>query len=159
MHQARKALPFCPHRAYGGIMSNRTRKLFASFLLLGSLALAACSKPEDKLIGTWGIDLDATMAADEKLKAMPEDQKKMAVEFASKLLKDATFEFTKDGKMNANFAGKKEEGSYTVKSAEGSKLVLTTKGKDGKEEEVTVEESGGKLTLSLKDGKFFLVKK
>lgn len=140
-------------------MSNRTRKLFASFILLGSLALAACGKPEDKIVGTWGIDLQATMAADEKLKAMPEDQKKMATEFAEKLFKEATFEFTKDGKMNANFAGKKEEGSYTVKSAEGGKLVLNTKGKDGKEEEVTVEESGGKLVLSTKNGKFFLVKK
>ena len=140
-------------------MSNRSRKLIASFLLLGSLLLAACSKPEDKLIGTWGVDLDATIAADEKLKAMPEDQRKMATEFAQKMFAEASFEFTKDGKMLANFAGKKEEGSYTVKSAEGDKIVLSTKGKDGKEEDMTVEASADKLVLSIKDQKMFLKKK
>ncbi|HSN98539.1 MAG TPA: hypothetical protein VLS89_09575 [Candidatus Nanopelagicales bacterium] len=140
-------------------MSNRSRKLIASFLLLGGLLLVACSKPEDKLVGTWGVDLDATIAADEKLKAMPEDQRKMATEFAQKMFAEASFEFTKDGKMLANFAGKKEEGSYTVKSAEGDKIVLSTKGKDGKEEDMTVEASADKLVLSIKDQKMFLKKK
>lgn len=141
-------------------MSNRSRKLIASFLLLGSLLLAACSKPEDKIVGTWAVDLDAQIAQDEKLKAMPEDQRKMATEFAQKMFADASFEFTKDGKMIASIAGKKEEGAFTVKSAEGNKVVLSTKGKDGKEEDVTVEAQGDKLVLTMKgDQKMYLKKK
>jgi hypothetical protein len=140
-------------------MSNRTRKLISSFLLLGSLALVACSKPEDKLVGTWGIDFDATVASDERLKAMPEDQRKMAMDMAQKMFKEASFEFSKDGKMTSNFGGKKQEGSYTVKSADADKIVLNTKGADGKEEEITVESKDNKLVLNSKGQKIYLQKK
>lgn len=140
-------------------MSKNTRKFIGSFLLLAGLALSACAKPEDKIVGTWGIDLDATMAGDEKLKALPEEQRKMAMDMAQGLFKEASFEFTKDGKMNANFAGKKEEGTYTVKSAEGDKLVLATKGKDGKAEEITAEAKDNKLHLMTNGQKLVLVKK
>jgi hypothetical protein len=129
------------------------------FILLCGLALSACSKPEDKIVGTWGIDLDATVAGDEKLKALPEEQRKMAMDMAKGLFKDSSFEFTKDGKMIANFAGKKEEGTYMVKSAEGDKLVLSTKGKDGKDEDMTVEAKDNKLYLGIKDQKLVLMKK
>jgi hypothetical protein len=140
-------------------MSKQSRKLIASFLLLCGLALSACSKPEDKLVGTWGVDLDATMAGDEKMKSLPEEQRKMAMDMAKGLFAQSSFEFTKDGKMIANFAGKKEEGSYTVKSAEGDRLVLSTKGKDGKEEDVTVEAKDNKLHLLMKDQRLVLMKK
>lgn len=141
-------------------MSNKTRKLIASFILLGGLALSACSKPEDKIVGTWAFDTDATIAGDERLKAMPEDQRKMATEMAQKMFQDASFEFSKDGKMTMNAAGKKEEATYSVKSAEGNKVVLNAKGKDGKDEEITVDTSAGdKLVLSMKDQKIYLKKK
>jgi hypothetical protein len=140
-------------------MFKNSHKLIATFLLLSGLALSACSKPEDKLIGTWGIDLDATMAADEKLKAMPEEQRKMAMDMAKGLFQEASFEFTKDGKMNANFAGRKEEAAYTVKSAEGDKIVLNTKGKDGKDQEITVEAKDSKLHLTTGGQKLILAKK
>ena len=121
-------------------MSNKhPRTLIGMFILLAGLALSGCSKPEDALIGTWKIDVDATVAQDEKLKA-------------------ASFEFTKDGKMGANFMGKKEEGEFKVKSAEGGKIVLSTKGKDGKEEDVTVEVKDGKMTLGTKGQNLYLVK-
>jgi hypothetical protein len=140
-------------------MVHNPRKLIASFILLAGLALSACSKPEDKIVGTWGIDLDATMAADDKLKALPEDQRKMAQDMAAGLFKEASFEFTKDGKMIANMAGKKEEGSYTVKSSDAEKVVLSTKDKNGKEEEITVTTKGDGLMLAIKDQKLFLKKK
>ena len=140
-------------------MSKRSYNLLASFLLFAGVALSGCSKPEDKIVGTWGIDFDATMAADDKLKAMPPEQQKMAKEMAAGLFKETSFEFTKDGKMKANFAGKQEEGSYTVKSAEGDKLVLSTKEKSGKDSEVTAEVKDGKLTLTTQGQKIILVKK
>jgi hypothetical protein len=140
-------------------MSKRSYNLIASILLLGGLALSACSKPEDKIVGTWGIDLEATMGADEKLKAMPEDQQKMAKEMAAGLFKDTSFEFGKDGKMTANFAGKKEEAQFTVKSAEGDKLVLSTKDKSGKDQEMTVEAKDSKLYLTTGGQKLVLMKK
>ena len=140
-------------------MSNKhPRTLIGIFVLLAGLALSGCSKPEDAIIGTWKVDVDATVAGDEKLKAMPEDQRKMAMDMAKGLFKEASFEFTKDGKMVANFAGKKEEGSFTVKSAEGGKVVLSTKGKDGKEEDVTVEAKDGKMILSTKGQNLYLMK-
>lgn len=140
-------------------MSKRSYNIIGSILLLSGLALSACSKPEDKIVGTWGIDLEATMGADEKLKAMPPEQQKMAKEMTQGLLKDTSFEFSKDGKMTANFFGKKEEAQFTVKSAEGDKLVLTTKDKNGKDQELTVEAKDGKLTLITNGQKIVLTKK
>lgn len=140
-------------------MSKRSYNLLASLILFGSLALSGCSKPEDKLVGTWGIDLDATMANDEKLKAMPPEQQKMAKDMAAGLFKDTNFEFTKDGKMKANFAGKQEEATYAVKSSEGDKFVLSTKDKSGKDQDVTVEVHDKQMTITTNGQKLILAKK
>jgi hypothetical protein len=140
-------------------MTKRSNNILATILLLGSLAISGCSKPEDKIIGSWAVDLDATMAADEKLKALPAEQQKMAKDMAAGLFKETSFDFAKDGKMTANFMGKKEEAPFTVKSAEGDKLVLATKSKDGKDQELTVEVKDGKMTLTTNGQKIVLTKK
>lgn len=140
-------------------MLNHPRKLIAFFLFLCGLTLIACSKPEDKIVGVWTVDVDSTVGTDDRLKAMPEEQRKMAMDMARGLFKDSTFEFTKDGKMIANMAGKKEEGSYAVKSAEGDKLVLATKDKTGKDDDMTAQAKDGKLYLGVSGQTLVLNKK
>lgn len=127
------------------------------------LFLAACAgKTEDKIVGVWGIDLEASMAEDPKFKEMPEDQKKQAMEAAKAFMGSMSFEFTKDGKAVAKMGEKEEKGTYTVKKVEGDTVTIEMKQGEGdkaKAEEMTVTVSGDKLIMAQGKQKFVLKKK
>lgn len=98
-------------------------------------AEAASKSSADKLIGKWGIDLEALKASD-KFTNMPEDQKKMALAMMEGMMGSATFEFTKDA-VKISMMGKTEEAKYTVDKDEGKTLVLSSD-KDGKQEKINI---------------------
>jgi hypothetical protein len=127
------------------------------------LGLGGCAKGgADKIIGKWTVDVDALSNMDE-FKKMPEDQRKMALDMAKGMMSSMEFEFTKDA-LKVSMMGQTKEGTYTVKSAEGDKIVIVSKekdkdGKDGKEEEITIDASGDKLVLHMGKDEFPLKKK
>ena len=147
-------------------------------LLSFSLALSACLNPEDKIVGAWQVDFDATLAADATLSAtmargaeaasqarelsqgftVSSIRIAKAKQAASEVLKlkELSFKFASDGSMTVNRAGEQENGSYRVKSAHGDKIVLFTKGEDGKEEIWRLETKDG-IVLFLDMGKQRLV--
>lgn len=136
--------------------------LFAIFALLMGLAVAGCSKPEDKLVGVWTIDVEATMKEDPKTKDLKEEDLKKQVEMAKKFMGEMSFEFTKDGKMIASFGKEKKEGSYTVKGTEGNTVTLETKTMKGdkeKVEELKVTIDGDKLKITDKKQTMVLARK
>jgi hypothetical protein len=129
------------------------------FALLTSMFLA-CSgggSGADKIVGKWTVDVDA-LSEMEEFKKMPEEQRKMALEMAKGMMSSMEFEFTKDT-FKVSMMGKSEEGSYTVKSSEGDKVVLSAKGKDGKEEEMTVSANGDKMVMHMGKDQFPLKRK
>lgn len=142
-------------------MFNRRTAVISLVAFAFGLFLTACSgKPEDKIIGKWTIDLEATMAADEKMKEMPEEAKKQAMEQAKAFLGNMSFEFTKDGKAIAKMGDKEETSTFTVKKAEGNTVTVEMtegEGDKAKKEEMTFTVDGGKLTM--KQGKQTLVLK
>jgi hypothetical protein len=127
-----------------------TRQTLSAIVVLAvlfALAIGGCAKkPEEAIIGKWGVDVDALAEMDE-FKSMPEEEKKAALEMAKGMMATATIEFAKD-KVIMEMMGKKEEAPYTVKSSEANKVVLETE-KDGKKEDVTVEINGDKLIMHM----------
>jgi hypothetical protein len=137
-------------------------RVFSIAALFVGLLVVGCSKPADKIVGTWTIDVEATLKADPKTKDMKPDDLKKQVEMAKKFMGEMTFEFTKDGKMVAAFGKEKKEGTYTVKATEGNTVTLETKTKEGdkvKEEELKVVVDGDKLSITDKNQTLVLARK
>jgi len=132
-------------------MFNRRIAILSLFAFAFGMFLTACSgKPEDKIIGKWTIDLEATMAADEKMKEMPEEAKKQAMEQAKAFLGNMSFEFTKDGQAIAKMGDKEEKSTYKVTKAEGSTLTVEMtegEGDKAKKETMTFTIDGDNLTM------------
>jgi HSP20 family molecular chaperone IbpA len=129
------------------------------FALMLAVAVSGCSKkPEDAIVGKWTVDVDALSEMDE-FKKMPEEERKAALELAKGFMASMNFEFTKD-KAIVEAMGKKEEGSYTIKSSSGNQLVLEMKkpGSD-KPEEVKVDVDGDKLVLHMGEKEKFPLKR
>lgn len=137
--------------------------LFSIFAFTFGLLLSACSsKPEDKIVGVWTMDLQATMAEDPKMKDMPEAEKETAMKAAEAFLKDMSFEFTKDGKAIAKLGDKEETGTYTIKKAEGDTLTIEMTSGEGEKvrnQEMMVTVKGDQLHMAQGEQKFILKRK
>lgn len=89
---------------------------------------AAAKKASDKIIGKWNFDSAATLTKMEGTANTEEE--KAALEFAKGMMSEMqmSFEFTKDGKMimgmTAQGESETKEGTYKVKSEDGSSLVI-----------------------------------
>lgn len=137
----------------------RTLKLTLLTLALALTTAACADKPEKKLIGKWGMDA-ASMTSSEKFKAMPAEQqeftKKMAEEMAAKMV----FEFKEGGKISMSMGDKAEEGEWAVKSVDGDKLTIHTKGgKDGKEEDQVVTFKGNNMVMTMNGEEVTFIRK
>jgi len=122
------------------------RTLFLTLSLALALFATACgSKASDKLIGKWGVD-ESALGDMPEMKAMPEDQRKMALEAAKGMMGSMTFEFTAD-KMLIDMMGQKKEGTYVVKSQDGDKMVIEGT-MDGKTETMNAEFKGDTLVMA-----------
>lgn len=138
-------------------MFNARINILAAFALLFGIVFATgCGKPEEKLVGTWQVDVDSMINEDENIKKLEGEAKTQAIEMAKKMAGSMTFEFTKDGKINMAFGEMKQEGTYTVKGTDGNTVTLSTKTKRGdkeKEEEIKVIVDGDKIKMTGPDGK------
>jgi hypothetical protein len=102
------------------------RSLFLTAVV--ALALVACAeKPEKKLIGKWGMDTQAALES-EKFKSMPEDQKAFAKKMIEEMGSKMVFDFQEGGKVHVEMGEMKEDGEWSVKSVEGDKMVIHSKG-------------------------------
>ena len=136
--------------------------LFSIAFVFGLLLTACSSKPEDKIIGTWTVDIDATMAEDPKMKEMPEEQKEQAKKAAEAFLSNMSFEFTKDGQAIAKMGDKEQKGAFTIKKTEGDTLTLdmtSGEGENVRTQEMTVTVKGDQLHMAQGEQKFVLKKK
>jgi hypothetical protein len=139
------------------------RSLFLTAVV--ALALVACAeKPEKKLIGKWGMDTQAALES-EKFKSMPEDQKAFAKKMIEEMGSKMVFDFQEGGKVHVEMGEMKEDGEWSVKSVEGDKMVIHSKGgkpgPDGKqkEEDITVTFKDGKMIMNMKGEDMTFMKK
>lgn len=109
-------------------------------------APAAPSAEAKPLIGQWTVDPEA-IANSPEMQQLPEAERKQALEMATQMAAQMTFEFTGDGKLVMAFGDQKKEGTYSVKEAKGDELKLATT-VDGKAEDITVKTAGDKLVLT-----------
>lgn len=139
------------------------RSLFLTAVV--ALALVACAeKPEKKLIGKWGMDTQAALAS-EKFTKMPEDQKEFAKKMIEEMGSKMIFEFQEGGKVHVEMGEMKEDGEWSVKSVEGDKMVIHSKGgkpdAEGKqkEEDVTITFKGDRMIMNMKGEDMTFMKK
>lgn len=141
------------------------RSLSLSLSLLVALTLSACAeKPEKRLVGKWSMDTQAALAS-EKFTKMPEDQKEFAKKMIEEMGSKMVFEFQEGGKVHVEMGEMKEDGEWSVKSVEGDKMVIHSKGgkadADGKqkEEDVTVTFKGDRMIMNMKGEDMTFMKK
>lgn len=107
------------------------------------------------LVAVWKADVESitkTMMDDPKMKAMPEEQRKQAIEMGKKMLANMTMEFTKDGKMVMSMGPQmRQEGTYVVKSMSGKDVVIEGT-MQGKTQTLNAVLDGNKLTMKI-DGR------
>ncbi len=130
-------------------------------------AATAAKKPEAKkpaakkdataaMVGVWRIDVDETMKGDADFQKAPPEQRKAMEGMAKAILGTASFEFTKDNKVNIKMGPKTESGSWKLVKEEGGKLTIETITKKGDKEDkdtITVSVNGDKMAGTGKDGK------
>ena len=92
-------------------------------------------KPEAGLVGTWSIDVEATLKVDPRMAALGAEEFAQQLQMAKGLLSTVSFEFSADGKLSARFGDEKKVGTFTVKSVAGTKLTLETRTPMGAAEE------------------------
>lgn len=106
--------------------------------------------PEEAVIGRWTIDLEATMAADPKMREMPADAKREAMKQAKAFLGSMSFEFTRSGTAIARMGDKEERSSYRIVGVDGNTLdIRMTEGSGAKmrSEQMTFVVDGSRLTM------------
>lgn len=133
--------------------------LFA--LAIGLVSVACSSKPTDKIVGIWSINLAATAAEDPRIKDMTDEQRAEAMEAAEAFLANMTVEFTSDGKAITKMGDRTQEGTYTVKRVDGDSLQLeTTVGEGDKVKTQIMKATVKGETLYLEqDGRMFVLAK
>ncbi len=136
------------------------KSIFTAAVVFLALSFAGCAdKPEKKLIGKWGVDVQAALASDKYTK-LPDDQKEFAKKMIEEMMAKMTFEFQDGGKVHMEMGDIKDDGEWAVKSAEGDKLTIHTKGgKDNKEEDVVVTFKDGKMTMNMKGEDVVFIRK
>ena len=146
-------------------MRMSARLSLAALTLFVAFALSACAeKPEKRLIGKWSMDTQAALAS-EKFTKMPEDQKEFAKKLIEEMGSKMIFEFQEGGKVHVEMGEMKEDGEWSVKSVEGDKMVIHSKGgkpdADGKqkEEDVTITFKGDRMIMNMKGEDMTFMKK
>jgi hypothetical protein len=146
-------------------MRKHARLSLAALTLFVAFGLSACAeKPEKRLIGKWGMDTQAALAS-EKFTKMPEDQKEFAKKMIEEMGSKMIFEFQEGGKVHVEMGEMKEDGEWSVKSVEGDKMVIHSKGgkpgADGKqkEEDVTITFKGDRMIMNMKGEDMTFMKK
>ena len=112
-------------------MMTRTTMLF-SMLALVALLFTGCAKtPEQRVTGTWGLDVDGTISHMEGSGDELEQARAMMESMAMSLT------FNADGTMSMSMTmgeTRTEEGTWTVKSAEGDTITVETAEADDPED-------------------------
>ena len=132
-------------------MVNRPALSATLALLLGLMALG-CDKPADKIVGTWRIDLEATLADDRQTRELGPEERARRLEQARKFMGEMTFQFTRDGHMIARVGDTpKTEGTYTVVKGEGDTVIIEARRSNGdheKVEQLTLTIEGDRLRVT-----------
>ncbi len=127
--------------------------VFAALLLVGcgkkggdsAKPSNAGKAPREAVLGVWTVDV-ARLAEQPHLLAMPPEQRTLSVEMARGMLRSMTVEFTSE-RYAIRVGGAANEGSYTVRTESGARLVLAAKGDNGEATEMTVTVEGEGLLL------------
>ena len=126
--------------------------LSATLALLLGLAALGCDKPADRIVGTWRIDLEATLADDRQTLELGPEERARRLEQARKFMGEMTFEFTRAGLMIARVADTpKTEGTYTVIKSDGDTIVIEARRATGdreKVEQLTITFDGDRLRVT-----------
>jgi hypothetical protein len=110
------------------------------------------------------MDTQAALES-EKFTSMPEDQKAFAKKMIEEMGSKMIFDFQEGGKVHVEMGEMKEDGEWSVKSVEGDKMVIHSKGgkpgADGKqkEEDVTVTFKDDKMIMNMKGEDMTFMKK
>lgn len=139
------------------------KKSFATFLTALTLSLvAACGGGAGAASSAAGVyELDKAALKQTMLAAMPEEAKKekMAMEMVDKMTDgmNVSIELKADGSATMSFKmdmmGQKKDDTETgTWKLDGTKLSMTTKEKDGKEETKTADYANGSFTIEHEDG-------
>ena len=126
-------------------------RIFTICLAFAALTLTACSESaEEKIQGTWKLDVEEMRKLDSYKNAAPAIQENMETAFKMMDIK-MTFD---DGKMSGSIGGglnAKKNGTYTVKSEDGDKIVLDTVEDNGTKSEITIWIDGDIMTVGEGD--------
>lgn len=136
--------------------------LFSIAFVFGLLLTACSSKPEDKIVGTWTVDIDATLAGDPKMKDMPEEQKEQAKKATEAFFSNMSFEFTKDGQATSKMGEKEQKGTFVIKKTEGDTLTLdmtSGEGESVKTQEMVLTVKGDQLHMTGQGGQQIVLKR
>lgn len=139
------------------------KKSFATFLTALTLSLvAACGGGAGAASSAAGVyELDKAALKQTMLAAMSEEAKKekMAMEMVDKMTDgmNVSIELKADGSATMSFKmdmmGQKKDDTETgTWKLDGTKLSMTTKEKDGKEETKTADYANGSFTIEHEDG-------
>ena len=119
-------------------------------LMAATCALASgCAGPvEERLVGEWVLDIEATKNLD-AIRAMPEEERRGALD--SLEIRGPTFTFTEDGKVTFRWSntGESGEANYSFVSKDGDKFVLAATSSDGKSQRMECEFDGDTLIVAM----------
>ncbi len=131
-----------------------TLRRLALPLLLG-VALSACSKPADQIVGEWVYDQES-LKNDPDFKKMEKADQERSLKMAV-LLHSMSFVFTKDGKIQSKMGTSSQKGTYVVRGVEGKTITLATTIKADKKsrtEDLRIELTDkNTMTLTGPDGR------
>lgn len=86
--------------------------------------ISACSAPEQRLVGTWQVDIESTLALEPETETLSDVERKTRKVLLEKFLGPVVYEFTAEGKTVVSVAGQRTEGSYEIRRNDGDVLIL-----------------------------------
>jgi len=96
-------------------------------LMVLSLLLAmttACSVTEQRLVGAWRVDVDATLDLEPVTLTLSAVERRTRKTLLEKFLGPAIYEFTTDGKTVVSVADRRTEGTYEIRRNEDEYMLL-----------------------------------
>ena len=119
------------------------------------VALAACTRAPDRLVGAWAVNTEA-LADDPELKALDEETRRRAVEMAQRAVAGMALEFQPGGEARVDLGATRLAGHYTIQRAEGDALTVETRLRVGDAWHVRTLEvvfQGDRLLVTGPDGR------
>ena len=95
----------------------------SSLCLLATL-ICACTMPEQRLVGAWKVDVEATLALEPETETLSAVERQTRKTLLEKFLGPVVYEFSNEGKTIVTVAGRRTEGTYEIRRNEGDFFIL-----------------------------------